>query len=113
MTDGIKVHARSLPSSRQRGLDGIVHVVAIDQLMDAQALFADGVWKAACIAGEYLANGGEAPHGVQPASDRGQLVWRAAAAAAMDRVNDVANAVDGIADGMGKIVVQQQKLQNA
>ena len=51
--------------------------------------------KCAGIAGENLADGGKAEHGVQPADGRNQLVRRAAAAGALNRFDGVADAVHG------------------
>ena len=115
MPDGIEVHARLvlLRQIRQRGLDGVVHVIAVDEFVNAQALLADGVQECRRIAGQNFADGGVAEHGVQPADARGELVRRAAAAGALDGFNGVADAVDAVADGVGKVAIEQQKLENA
>ena len=56
---------------------------------------------------------GVAEHGVQAADARGQFVRRAAAAGVLDGLDGLANAVDGVADGVGKVAIEQQKLENA
>ena len=49
---------------------------------------------AAGVAGEDLADGGVAEHGVQPADAGGEFVGRAAAAGVLDGLDGLANAVD-------------------
>ncbi len=62
---------------------------------------------------QYLVDGGEAEHGVQPADAGDQFVRRAAAAGALNGFNGLAHAVHAVADGVRKVAIEQQKLQNA
>ena len=65
------------------------------------------------IAGEDFVDGGVAQHGVQPADAGGQFVGRAAAAGALNGLDGLAHAVDAVADGVGKIAIEQQEFEDA
>src|SRR6516225_7935440 len=102
-----------LMSDSQRGLYGVLNVVAINKLMNAQALLADGVKKGCCIARQDLADGVEAQHRVQASDACGKFVGRTASTRVLDRLNGLTHGFDRITDGMGKIAIEQQELQNA
>ena len=85
MPDGIAVHAiRILRSDSQRGLDGVLDVVAVHDFVDAHALLADGVKERGGIAVEDLADRSETEHGVKAADAGGEFVGRTAAAGVLD-----------------------------
>ena len=97
----------------QRGLNGVLNVVPIHQLMNAHALLADGVKKGRRVAGENLADGCVHQHRVQSANSGCQFFRGTAAAGALDRFNRVAHAVDRIPNRMRKIPTEKQKLEDA
>ena len=115
VADGVEVHAgRALcGSDGQRRLNGVVDVIAVDQFVDAQALLADGVEKCGGVAGENFADGGVAEHGVEAADAGGQFVGRAAAAGVLDGFDGLADAVDAVANGVGKVAIEQEELEDA
>src|ERR1035438_6525454 len=90
-----------------------MHVVTVDELVDAHALLADGVQESRRIPGQDLPDGGVAQHSLQPADDRNQLVRRTAAAGALKPLDSVADAFDGVSDGVRKVAIEQQELENA
>ena len=72
------------------------------------------VWRnAGGIAGENFADGGEAEHGVQFADACREFVRWAAAAGVLDGLNRLANAIDGVADGVGKVAIEEEKFEDA
>ena len=93
----------------QRGLDGVVHVVAVDLLVDAHALLADGVQKSGGVAEANFANGGVFEHGVETADACREFLGRAASAGALDGLDGVADGVNAIANCVGKVAVEQQE----
>src|ERR1035438_1165950 len=97
----------------QRGLDGVVHIVAVDELVYAHALLTDSVEESRRIPANYLADGGVTEHGVQAANDGNQFFRGAAAAGTLYGFDGVANAVCTVTDGVGKVAVEKQELENA
>jgi len=96
----------------QGGLDGVMNVVAVDEIVDAHALLADGVQKAGCIAGQNFSDAGESQHGVQPADHREQLVGGTPSAGPLDSLHGLANAVSRVANGVRKVAIEKQEFQN-
>src|ERR1700728_822666 len=113
MPNGVEIHARvCLLLIGQRRLDGILNVVAVEEIMDAQALLANRVEKRCRVALTDFADGGVAEHGVETTDARNELIGRTPAAGALDGFDRVANAVNGISNRVGKISIQEKELEN-
>ena len=66
-----KINSRSLSRlNSQRGLNRVLHVIAVEQLMDQLALLSNGVQKLARIAFENFVDRCVAQHRMQPARSR-------------------------------------------
>src|SRR5580693_1338786 len=100
-------------SNGQSGLDLVLHVVAIDQFMNAHGLLANGVQECGWISGEDLSDAGVAELCVQQADDGSDLFRRAAAAGTLDGLDGMANTVDAETDGVGKVAIEKEELENA
>ena len=75
-------------------------------LVNAQALLANRVKKSCRIVRQNLTDRGIAEHRMQ-ASDPGcQFIRRAPPAGTLDRFHRVADAVDCVTNGMGKVAIQ-------
>ena len=99
-------------SNCQGGLDGVVNVVAVNEFMDAHALLANGVKERSGIAGEDFADGGVAEHGVKAADAGGEFFGRTASPGALDGFDRAHDAVDGVANGMGEVPIEEQEFEN-
>ena len=88
-------------------------VITVDKLVNGEGLRADGVEEAGGVAVEDFVDGGVAELRVEAADDGDQLFRRAAATGALDGFNGIADAVDAIEDGVGKIAIEQEEFKNA
>ena len=75
-------------------------------------------WRMVCrntggIAVENFADRSEAEHGVKAADASGEFVRGPASAGVLNGLNCLANTIDGIADGVGKVAVEEKKLKDA
>src|SRR6202021_3745563 len=62
---------------------------------------------------EDFSDAGVAELGVQQADHRSDLFRRPTAAGTLDRLDGVANTVDAETDGMGKVAIEKEELENA
>jgi len=90
-----------------------VHIKAVNEVVDVQALSADVMQKASRITGEDFVDGCVAQHGAELADGGLQLLGRAPAAGLLNALDGLARAFDAVMDGVGKVAVEHQELEHA
>src|ERR1700721_1753929 len=102
----------SSPSDGQRGLDGVLDVIAVHDFVDAHALMANGVEECGSISIQDFADRSETEQGMQFANACAEFVGGTASAGVLNGLDCLANTVDGVADRVRKVAIKQEEFED-
>ena len=83
-----------------------MHVVAVNEFVDAHTLLSDGMQESPGITGQNLMDRGVAKHGMEAANAGGEFLGRTARAGALDGFDGAHDAVDRVANGVREVAIQ-------
>jgi hypothetical protein len=97
----------------QRCLDGVVDVEVVDGLVDALALALDSVEIFDDVAVEDFVDAGKRERGVEAAGDAIELFGAILAGLRLDRLEGALQAIDGEAEGVGELGIEEEIFEDA